>query len=106
MLAQISVMAGSSDLVLSSRLKYYVALELLDSCFSDTNEDNINMLKERFRCPRFRILVMGRANAGKTTILEKVCGVAKGTRPIIYDKHGKPIQNLCPLIHILSQAKH
>ena len=48
------------------------------------------MLREQYRCPYFRILVIGRANAGKTTILEKVCGVAKGTQPIIiYDKKGK-----------------
>ncbi|KAJ7466526.1 hypothetical protein FB451DRAFT_1261069 [Mycena latifolia] len=26
------------------------------------------------RCPRFRILVLGRRNAGKTTILKKMCG--------------------------------
>jgi hypothetical protein len=47
------------------------------------------MLRERYLCQHFRILVIGRANAGKTTILEKVCGVAKGTRPIIYDRDGK-----------------
>ena len=48
------------------------------------------MLRDQYRCPHFRILVIGRANAGKTTILEKVCGVAKGTQPIIiYDKKGK-----------------
>ncbi|KAF8351720.1 hypothetical protein F5887DRAFT_1169628, partial [Amanita rubescens] len=40
----------------------------------------------RYLCPHFRILVIGRANAGKTTILEKICGVAKETKPIIYDK--------------------
>jgi hypothetical protein len=33
--------------------------------------------------------VIGRANAGKTTILEKVCAVARGTTPVIYDKDGK-----------------
>ena len=66
----------------------------------------MKVLREWYRCPHFCILVIGRANAGKTTILEKVCGVAKGTKPIIYDNHGKPIQNLCPLTHILSQAKH
>jgi GTPase SAR1 family protein len=43
---------------------------------------------ERYQCPHFRILVIGRANAGKTTILEKVCGVAQGTKPIIYDQDG------------------
>ncbi|KAF8333697.1 hypothetical protein F5887DRAFT_893261 [Amanita rubescens] len=47
------------------------------------------MLRERYLCPYFRILVIGRANAGKTTILENFCGVAKGTKPIIYDKDRK-----------------
>ena len=48
------------------------------------------MRREQYRCPYFRILVIGRANAGKTTILEKVCGVAKGTQPIIiHDEKGK-----------------
>ena len=46
------------------------------------------MLRERHKCPYFRILVIGRANAGKTTILENVCGVAQGTQPIIYDEQG------------------
>ncbi len=33
---------------------------------------------------------MGRANAGKTTILEKVCGVEKGTMPVVvYGADGK-----------------
>ncbi|KAF8729090.1 hypothetical protein AX14_006458 [Amanita brunnescens Koide BX004] len=48
----------------------------------------IGMLKEQYECPHFRILVIGRANAGKTTILEKICGVARGTKPIIYDENG------------------
>ena len=52
--------------------------------------EDIALRREQFRCPHFRILVMGRANAGKTTILEKVCGVAKGTKPIIvYDGESK-----------------
>ncbi|KAF8343737.1 hypothetical protein F5887DRAFT_1062132 [Amanita rubescens] len=49
------------------------------------------MLRKRYQCPHFHILVIGRANAGKTTILEKVCGVAKGTKSIIYDKDGKSV---------------
>ena len=49
----------------------------------------MTLLKENFECPYFRILVIGRANAGKTTILEKVCGVAQGTKPIIYDQNGE-----------------
>ena len=51
--------------------------------------ENIAKLRRQYRCPHFRILVIGRANAGKTTILEKVCGVRQGTHPIIYDKNGK-----------------
>jgi len=49
----------------------------------------LRTLKDRYRCPYFRILVIGRANAGKTTILEKVCGVARGTISMIYDQNGK-----------------
>jgi GTPase SAR1 family protein len=52
--------------------------------------EEIARRREQYKCPQFRILVIGRANAGKTTILEKVCHVAKGTQPmIIYDKSGK-----------------
>ncbi|KAF8733304.1 hypothetical protein AX14_003941 [Amanita brunnescens Koide BX004] len=49
------------------------------------------LLKERSRCPYFRILIIGRANAGKTTILEKVCGVAPGSARITYDQDGVEI---------------
>ena len=58
--------------------------------FAVARVEDITMLREQYRCPHFRILVIGRANAGKTTILEKVCGVEKGTKPIIIlDKKGK-----------------
>ena len=56
---------------------------------SGTDEEHVKMLRKQYLCPYFRILVIGRANAGKTTILEKVCGVAKGTKPMIYNKDGK-----------------
>lgn len=49
------------------------------------------MLKTRYECPHFRILVIGRANAGKTTILEKVCGVERGSKPVIYDRDDNEI---------------
>ena len=55
----------------------------VDWALADTNINDIMQLREEYRCPRFWILVIGRANAGKTTILEKVCGVGKGTKPII-----------------------
>jgi hypothetical protein len=55
----------------------------------DADLQDVIKLREQYKCPHFRILVIGRANAGKTTILEKVCGVAKGTKPIIHDKEGR-----------------
>ena len=71
---------------------------ILDSHISDADETHVQTLMQQYLCPHFRILVIGRANAGKTTILEKVCGVAKGTKSIIYDKDGKSVcWNLCIL---------
>ena len=46
--------------------------------------------REQYKCNHFRILIIGRANAGKTTILEKVCGVEKGAVPVVvYGADGK-----------------
>ena len=42
-------------------------------------------------CPQFRILVIGKANAGKTTILRKVCNAKRDAKPIIYDAEGKEV---------------
>ena len=62
----------------------------IDCSFAATHVEDITMLRDQYKCPHFCILVIGRANAGKTTILEKVCGVEKGTKPIIiHDKEGK-----------------
>ncbi|KAJ8581942.1 hypothetical protein M405DRAFT_800753 [Rhizopogon salebrosus TDB-379] len=44
-------------------------------------------VREKFR--RFRILVVGRANAGKTTLLQKVCNTTE--KPEIFDGKGKKI---------------
>ena len=60
-----------------------------DWYMSGTDETHVKLLREQYLCPHFRILVIGRANAGKTTILEKICGVAKGTKPTIFDKDGR-----------------
>jgi hypothetical protein len=43
----------------------------------------------RDQCPQFRILIIGKANAGKTTILRKVCNASPDAKPIIYDAEGK-----------------
>jgi hypothetical protein len=45
----------------------------------------------RDMCPQFRILVIGKANAGKTTILRKVCNATPDAKPIISDAEGKEI---------------
>ncbi len=59
----------------------------------------------QYKCPHFRILVIGRANAEKTTILEKVCGVAQGTKPIIYDQNGAEL-NFEPKRKLFAKVKH
>ena len=58
----------------------------------DIDAETMAILKKRYKCPYFRILVIGKANAGKTTILEKVCCVDKGTKPIIHDKNGNKLE--------------
>ena len=52
----------------------------------------IKMLKEGYMSARFRILVIGRANAGKTTILEKVCKVEQGVKPIVLGANGVEVK--------------
>ena len=44
----------------------------------------------REKTVRFRVLIMGRANAGKTTILQKVCNTAE--QPEIFDSEGKKVR--------------
>ena len=46
----------------------------------------------RSNCPQFRILIIGKANAGKTTILRKVCNAKPDIQPVIYDANGKEVQ--------------
>lgn len=41
----------------------------------------------RAKYTRFRILVIGRANAGKTTLLQRVCNTTED--PCIYDENDK-----------------
>ena len=44
-------------------------------------------LRKKF--PRFRILVIGRANAGKTTILKRICDSTEN--PEIYNEQGEKV---------------
>jgi GTPase SAR1 family protein len=45
----------------------------------------------REECPQFRILIIGKANAGKTTILRKVCNAKPDVKPIVYDAEGEEV---------------
>jgi GTPase SAR1 family protein len=45
----------------------------------------------RAECPQFRILIIGKANAGKTTILRKVCNAKPDVKPIVYDAEGEEL---------------
>jgi GTPase SAR1 family protein len=49
-----------------------------------------NTLRKRFK--RFRVLILGRANAGKTTILQKVCNTDE--QPEIFDSTGEKVSIL------------
>jgi len=46
----------------------------------------------RRECSQFRVLIIGKANAGKTTILRKVCNAKPDAKPIVYDPEGKEVQ--------------
>src|SRR5450631_3535365 len=45
------------------------------------------------RCRKFRVLIVGRANAGKTTILLRVCDTTE--EPEIYNKDGEKVGCKC-----------
>ncbi|KAJ7898028.1 hypothetical protein B0H14DRAFT_2675930 [Mycena olivaceomarginata] len=61
--------------------------ELLFPRFMAANRDDAIGL--RSKCKHFRVLVMGRANAGKTTLLKKVCNSVKD--PEIFSPTGTEI---------------
>jgi hypothetical protein len=66
----------------------------------------------RAECPQFRILIIGKANAGKTTILRKVCNAKPDAKPIVYDAEGKEVQtkvrlgNLAVLTKLTKNGHH
>jgi GTPase SAR1 family protein len=51
-------------------------------------------LREKFK--RFRILIIGRANAGKTTILQRVCKTREN--PEIYNSAGEKVRNMISVV--------
>ena len=48
-------------------------------------------------CNRFRVLIIGRRNAGKTTILEKITSSDEGTKPEIRNKEGHLVVRVSPM---------
>ena len=54
---------------------------------SKENTQDFKNLQEKFG--RFRILIVGRANAGKTTILRGICNSTEN--PEIYDGNGNKV---------------
>jgi hypothetical protein len=69
-------------------LFHWLLLRIVVDELTRTMPKLIDVLKDRYECPYFRILIVGRANAGKTTIIEKMCNVKHGTIPIVYDRRG------------------
>ena len=57
---------------------------------SDSDLDPVYDLRKRYS--RFRILVIGRANAGKTTLLQKVCNTTED--PCIYDENDQNLASV------------
>ena len=53
---------------------------------------DLDLYELRARYTRFRILVIGRANAGKTTLLQRVCNTTED--PCIYDENNKNLVSL------------
>ena len=58
-----------------------------------TNHLDPAEIKKHFdRIGRFRVLVVGRSNAGKTTLLQRVCNTTE--LPDIYNSKGKKVRYL------------
>jgi len=62
----------------------------------ETPAANERLRKIRGVCLQFRILIIGRANAGKTTILQRVCKTTED--PEIFTPQGKKVRSLVRVI--------
>ena len=60
----------------------------------------------RAECPQFRILIIGKANAGKTTILRKVCNAKPDVQPIVYDAKGRVVKVRLEKFAVLATKKN
>ena len=50
----------------------------------------------RRRIKRFRVLIIGRANAGKTTILQRVCNTTE--QPKVFNQKGHEVSHVLDII--------
>lgn len=73
----------TEDMILSVSFNY---LEKM----SQWNEGVERAQRIRWKYSCFRVLIMGRANAGKTTILQKICNTIE--QPEIYDVRHQKVQ--------------
>lgn len=55
------------------------------------------LLRKHFQ--RFRILVIGRSNAGKTTLLQRLCGTTD--QPRVFDGEGNQVHRYFGVIYLL-----
>jgi GTPase SAR1 family protein len=55
-----------------------------------TDKDKKRADRVRQKCGRFRILIIGRANAGKTSILQKVCNTMEQAE--IFNSKGEKVR--------------
>jgi GTPase SAR1 family protein len=69
-----------------------MAMNLVEIPLGADTGDARRAQRVRERCGRFRILIIGRANAGKTTILQKVCNTTE--EPEIYDSKERKVCNV------------
>ena len=58
----------------------------------------LDVAEIRRECPQFRILIIGKANAGKTTILRKVCNAGPDSKPAIHDAEGNEVRQDPPKV--------
>ena len=64
---------------------------------SNTTPSNVNRNEDRAaelrkKAGRFRILIIGRANSGKTTILQKICKTDEN--PDIFNSKGEKVRSM------------
>lgn len=59
---------------------------LLQLSMNSPDNEGMDMSLVRRYCPKFRVLIIGKANAGKTTILQKVCNTTENPTAVDTDE--------------------